>query len=470
MADPALRFLSRGDDDDSPEPELRGRALDRFVRLSVIEGLLTETVAAFAGGAVLSAWAVYLRCSPFAIGILMSMPFYAQVLQISALNLRRHFSRRRLGIAGAATSRLLLGVLALLPFVPVPAWVRQGSLIVVAALSAAFAVLGSNAWLEWMCEVIPCAIRGRLFGKRLGVCTLGGAFAGVVSGAVLDRARDHAFVGQALAILALLAAFAGAASIHFLRLQHGPRSDTQVSVIRASSPRSLPAASAPTSWVAALFSDSAVRPVLLYQVAWNGSVGITVSFLGVYMIRDLHMPFALIALHGAALATIRMVAAPLWGRAVDRIGARPVIVACSFGVSVLPLLWLTVRSDFLWPLMLDVAASGVLWGGQGVGLLALPLSVAPAALRSHFLAAFAAAGGIAFAVASTGAGALAGGIPPHFSLCGVSVVPFQLLLVISCVARLGASALATRIVKSPAPPMGEVVETPPTLEPTSRDG
>src|SRR2546426_6707466 len=42
---------------------------------------------------------------------------------------------------------------------------------------------------------------------------------------------------------------------------------------------------------------------------------------------------SLAALHGVAVAAVRIVSAPLWGRAVDRFGARPVLVVSSFGIA-----------------------------------------------------------------------------------------------------------------------------------------
>jgi len=206
------------------------------------------------------------------------------------------------------------------------------------------------------------------------------------------------------------------------------------------------------------FTDPSLRPVLTYQIAWNFAVGIAASFFGVHMIRELRMGFVLIALHGTIVAAVRLLAAPLWGRAVDRVGARPVVVACSFGIAFLPAMWIPIRSDFLWPLLLDIAASGVFWGGQGVAALALPLAVAPREGRSYFLAAFYTVGGMAFAAASLLAGALAVALPPHFRLAGADFVPFHVLLALSFLARLTAAGLATRIVEPGARPVETLLD------------
>ena len=83
------------------------------------------------------------------------------------------------------------------------------------------------------------------------------------------------------------------------------------------------------------------------------------------------MGFALVALHGTALAAARVLAAPLWGRLIDRLGARPVLIACAFGVSACRSIWLFPTPTFLWPLALDAVLAGALWGGHNLAMFVL---------------------------------------------------------------------------------------------------
>ena len=64
-----------------------------------------------------------------------------------------------------------------------------------AGLAAVLGVLGNNAWVAWMGELVPSRIRGRYFGRRTGLCMLGGALAAGVAGLLLDWARGHGLVG-----------------------------------------------------------------------------------------------------------------------------------------------------------------------------------------------------------------------------------------------------------------------------------
>ena len=58
--------------------------------------------------------------------------------------------------------------LALLPFLGASEATGQRILFVVAALSAALGVLGNNAWVSWMGELVPRRIRGRYDGQHRG--------------------------------------------------------------------------------------------------------------------------------------------------------------------------------------------------------------------------------------------------------------------------------------------------------------
>ena len=95
-----------------------------------------------------------------------------------------------------------------------------------------------------------------------------------------------------------------------------------------------------------------------------------------------------------------MLAAPVWGRALDKLGARPVLLACSFGIGTVPLIWLFPREDFLWPLLVDCLLAGVLWCGHSLAAFNLPLAITPRAERPFYLAVFSTVSGLSFSLAT----------------------------------------------------------------------
>ena len=143
-------------------------------------------------------------------------------------------------------------------------------------------------------------------------------------------------------------------------------------------------------------------------------MGISASFFAYHMLTNLHTGFLVVAAHGVGVAVVRIVSARFWGHAVDRIGAGPVVVFCSFGIAAVPLTWFFVTPDRLWPIALDAIFAAFLWSGHNIAAFDLTIGLAPRASRPFYLAAFATAGGLGFGLASMLAGQLAALIPAHF--------------------------------------------------------
>src|SRR5262249_52088543 len=110
--------------------------------------------------------------------------------------------------------------------------------------------------------------------------------------------------------------------------------------------------------------DPRLRPLLLYQLVLGAAISPGTAFFSLWLLDRLSLPYMALAGHALVIAVARALAAPLWGRAVDRFGARPVLVLSTLGVAAMPLLWMASSREFVWPLVLDAVISGALWGGQ----------------------------------------------------------------------------------------------------------
>ena len=87
-----------------------------------------------------------------------------------------------------------------------------------------------------------------------------------------------------------------------------------------------------------------------------------------------------------------MLTAPLWGRIIDRLGARPVLIACGFGISTIPFIWLFPTPSFLWPLVVDAVVAGMLWGGHNLAMFVVPMTTTPRRGRPFYIGAIAMTG------------------------------------------------------------------------------
>jgi MFS family permease len=406
--------------------------LRRSLRTCTAEGMLAEVVGATTGGAVLTAWALHLGAGALLAGVLVVLPQIAQLFHVPAAWTTARLGHRRATILLVGVSRQLYWPLVALPFLPLGDPARRGILVAVVALVGVLGVLGNNAWSVWMSELVPRRLRGRYFGRRTMFCLLGAASASGAAGLFLDWARRRGWADHALAALALGACLTGALTTVLMRRQHDPAG--------AQEPRSISARA-----LLRPLADRLVRPLLIYQGVWNLAVGVAGSFFALFMLRHLRMGFALLALHGTATSLSRMMAAPLWGRLIDRVGPRRVLVTCSYGIAAVPLVWLFPTPSQLWPLALDALVAGVLWSGHALASFTLPLELIPRQGRSTYLAALSTIGGLSFGAGTVLGGLLAENLPRATFLLGHPLADLQVLFLASSVLRFAGAFAALAI-------------------------
>jgi len=423
--------------------------LRKSLRTSMVEGALAELIGACTSGGVLTAWALYLEMPPVLIGVLGALPFTAQLVHLPASWFTRRLGGRRAAIWTTGIARQSVLPLACLPLLPFGLPVKQGIFLACASVNAALSVAGNNAWTSWMGDLVPGAVRGRYFGRRSALCAFAATCAALAAGLVLDRGRNHAQAGTALCALTLLACATGAATTLLLCRQH-------------ESPDALPPRAAPLGEALAPIRDTRARSLLAFQLAWSAAGGIAAAFYPLHMIGNLRMGFARMAIYTAAVAAFRMLAAPLWGRTMDRSGARPVLVASAFGLGLSPFLWIFATGDRLWPLAIDAALSGAATAGLSLATFSLPLALSRPTTRAFYVGALAAAGGLAAGIGSAAGGGLVKFFPDAWALFGQPLTSAHALFLVGAAARLCAAGLALRVDERPA---AEVVRLPQRAEP-----
>lgn len=361
------------------------------LRACLAEGVVAEVIAACCGGAAIAAWAFQLEASSTLIGLLFGLAYFSQLLQFPAAWITSRFGRRKVAIAGHAASRIILIGLAPLPFLPLPIAIKQAVLVAILLASASFVVIGHNAWLVWVTDLVPARIRGRYFGKRTAYATAMGTVVALSAGLLLDRARKHGDLSWTLSIMAVLGWCAGLVTAWLMSKQHEPGNEhTEPMRFRD---------------MLAPLRDTSSRRLLGYQILWNAAVGLTVSVVAVYMLRVLHFGFVGVGIYNAIFAGARIVSAPFWGRAVDRVGSRPVMMMCALGVALSSSLWMFAVPGWFWFIAIEAVLSGLLMAGHEIALFALPLAIAPRKERPVHLAAYQMVAGLAFGLASIGGGA-----------------------------------------------------------------
>lgn len=406
----------------------RARRTRVSLRACLAEGVVAEIIAALCGGGAVTAWALHLDAGPTLIGVLFALSYFSQALQFPAAWITSRFGRRKVAIWGHATSRILLLGLVPLPFLPLPTVAKQAWLLTLLSASAVLVMVGHNAWLTWVTDLVPARIRGRFFGKRTAWATFVGTSFTLLTGHWFDRARADGDFGGTLSLFAALGFTAGLVTTWLMTKQHEPGNEPDERMHLRD--------------LRAPFVHEPTRRLLVYQALWNAAVGLTISVSAVYMLTELRVGFVGVGLYNATLALARIVSAPLWGRAIDRLGSRPILILCAAGAAVSSLLWVTIEPGQVGLLAIEAPLTGLLLAGHEIALFAIPMAVVPQKNRPVHLAAFAMVGGIAFGLASTAGGAAS-------AMLASAAFPLgpRLLFVISSVGRLGAAFLGASLLE-----------------------
>jgi len=176
---------------------------------------------------------------------------------------------------------------------------------------------------------------------------------------------------------------------------------------------------------------------VIYLSLMNFSVYVAGPYFTPYMLSDLRMDYFTFTVVVAAALIVKLMFMPVWGRAVDRFGARKVLSLSGYLLPSVPLLWLF--SGGTGYLVLIQAYSGFVWSGFELSAFSFVFDATTPKKRATCVAYYNLMNGFALL-----AGALAGGfLVRHNELFWSK---YHLVFLASGVLRLAASlALLPRL-------------------------
>jgi len=329
------------------------RAL-RMVTLAWVFGAVWQAATA---GAPLTLFARHLGAGPFEFGVLAALPFLASLLSLPAsLLTERTGNRKGVFLLGLYPNRLLWFAIAL-----VPLWVvgRYGMGPALAAFIGLTFLMhcgqsaGSPAWVGWMADVVPERVRGKYFSRRRQWGILSAVPTALLVGWVLDRsAAGHGWpVPITCAAIFMVAAVAGTVDIalfHAVPEPHKPPRDGWA-LLRA---MRAPLRDRQFLWFAGFVAT------LVFAVSFMG------QFVTLYAIERAQfdnrtVQFMLLT----APLLAQLLVLPAWGRAVDRMGKKPVMKISALGFAPLALGWMFLHAGNVWYGYLLSAVGAALWAG-----------------------------------------------------------------------------------------------------------
>jgi MFS family permease len=355
-------------------PELRGASLRRALGLVTLAWVFGSVWQTATSGAPLTLFAASLHASQFQFGLLSALPFIASLVSMPAsLWTERTGLRKPIFLWGTYPNRLLWVPIALLPMYIVS---RLGSagyalamslfLILMFMMHSSGAV-GSPAWTSWMADVVPERSRGKYFSRRRQWGIASAIPAALFAGWLLDRLNHTSdgtnplVVMKWCAILFMCSAVFGFLDIHLFRWvpDHTQPAPKRVSLSH-------------------IFAGPMRDRQFLWFAGFVGTLTFAVSFMGqfvtLYMLEKLHststqVQFMLLV----APMIAQLLVLPIWGRAADRMGKKPVLAIASLGLVPVGFGWCFCSRELLWLGYLLSALGAALWVGVEVANLNLVL-------------------------------------------------------------------------------------------------
>jgi MFS family permease len=380
-----------------PALTLRGPALRWALRRVTIAWMIGVIWAALISGSRLRILAEMMGFNDFTLGVLGSLPFVATFGQIiaSLLIQRTGGLLKYQFIECAVVHRALWLVAAVIPIVlPIPSTLAVVALLVTLAVSWFLGALSSPPWITWMGALIPRRIRGRYFANRERICQLVMTAVILASASMLTLFYDKDLKGiqwpAIYYICALLAVAAVCGTIDILLFYKIPE------VLPVPSGRGDVRGS---EGVLRFLHRMLIQPlgdrVFRHYVLFGTTMSFSMTVAGWYfwcnaLDHD--------RLHWSPLATDVLFlvigplggigSAPLWGKAIDRWGRRPVLMACTVGAILCIVPWFFIMPWMGYALAIVACLLGAAsWTAISLAQTSIVLGFADGTGQSRYIAA-----------------------------------------------------------------------------------
>ncbi len=390
-----IRFLR-------PKVRIDESEVQNGLQALLYDGVCSQVMGVFTGGAFLVAFALLLGASNVVIGLLAAVGPLTQILQIPAIFLVDRMGLRKvLVVLNSLFSRLCWLAVAALPWI-VPAEQRVPVLLICLFLYFGLGTVSGCAFNSWMRDFVPQSIMGSYFGKRMAIATATGAVLTLLAGLGIEVGRRVLTDAYApFSILFVLGGVAGLAGVYFLARIPEPKMAPHV-------PRGV------LTVLSEPFREFGFRRLLMFLGSWNFAVNLAAPFFVVYMVTRLGMSLGLVLGLSVLSQITNVLFVRIWGRLADRFSNKSVLGVSGWMFIVSILMWpfLTMPEKHVLTLPLLVAIhilAGISTAGISLCAGNIALKAAPQGKATAYLASNALVNGVAATVAPIVAGLAADG-------------------------------------------------------------
>jgi MFS family permease len=374
-----------------PVPALSEAEQSRALRLAIWEGVVSMGFGSIITSGFLAAFALALGANNFQVGILASLPFMTQLLQIPYILVIEKLRRRKIiAVPTWAVSQLIWFPIALIPvLIDTPSPLAVSALIVLIGLRGVVNAATNCAWNSWMRDLVPKQILGLFFSRRLAWATLAAAVFGLSAAFFVEFWNDrNAAEDQVYAYTLVLlfgATFMGLSSLFLMS--------------RIPEPQMPPAEGKSLSIRETLtvpLRDKNFQQLLKFLFFWGVALNLATPFFAVYMLNALDYPVSAVIQLSVLSQMANALSLKMWGRLVDRFSSKTVLsmgaslyafVILGWALSTLPDGYsATLPILATLHLIAGVAAAGVSLGISTIGMKLAPQGQATSYLTAASLA------------------------------------------------------------------------------------
>jgi MFS family permease len=397
-------------------------------------------------GAALTKYAKVLHMPDFGFGVLAALPFAGALVQLPmSYFIERYGFRKRFFVILGVIHRGMWMIVALIPWILPPAF-GWGALLALVGLSWTFGQMPAPIWVSWMADLVPAQIRGRYFSLRSRMGQIVGMIITLAIGFVLDRAE---LFGPATLLKTLSGAMAVAGFVGtFDYLCFLP-----VAEMRSLKPN--PAASI-VHLIRTPLLDKNFRRFLGFTATLTFAIGFMAQFSWLYLfdVAGMSNTQANLMLVFIPLL-ISIIFFPIWGRLLDRLGRKPVLVIA--GLLIVPgsASWIFVTREHWVAGYLGVVSVTAAWPGVELAIFNMLLSIADRQGEQGLSSGYVSVNSALGAVAGVCSGLFAGIVAKELGdwrgiVFGITLTYHGLLFLVSGVLRLVALGWLIRMEDSKA--------------------
>ena len=276
--------------------------------------------------------------------------------------------------SGGGVSRIVLLLLAIVPFVIVQPTLAIGIIIILNGLRAFMGNLANPGWTSLVADLVPNAMRGRYFGSRNTAMGIAALVIAPLAGRIISLGNewsDQPHLGcQAIFFLAFL--FGMVSTFSFQRIEEPPASEAQQTEHHRGDLRR------------AIRQTPGYVGLVLSAFVWNMALQVAAPFFNVYLVNAFNSSTTTIGLLASVSSLTALVGQRVFGRLLDVRGAFWVQLVTGFLIPGLPLAWVFITAD--WQVGVINTFGGFLWAGYNLANFNLLLTLTPDEQRPRAVA------------------------------------------------------------------------------------